>query len=115
MLTFDEFQNANEKRCIEGFKHNLKDWSFMEWGSATAGKVGEANNVAKKIKRIQQNISGNKEGEDYHTLRYKMGKEIMDGIIYSFLWLSAAGFNAEEMLIEVFNAKSDDIGSNIKI
>lgn len=115
MLTFLDFQRKNEKRCVEGFNHKLSDWSFMEWGSATAGEVGEANNVAKKLKRIDQNIKGNKAGETTEVLKDKMAKEIADGIIYSFLWLSAAGYDVEEVMREVFNSKSDEIGSDIKV
>lgn len=115
MLSFLDFQRKNEKRCVEGFNHQLDDWSFMEWGSATAGEVGEANNKAKKLKRLQQNIKGNKAGETYNRLREDMAREVIDGIVYSFLWLSAAGFDAEILLREVFNAKSDEIGSDIKI
>lgn len=115
MLTFDNFQKKNEERCIKGFNHQLNDWSFMEWGSATAGEIGEANNVAKKLKRIDQNIKGNKEGENSQNLKDKMAREIADGIIYSFLWLSAAGYNAEDVVRMVFNDKSNEIGSDIKV
>lgn len=115
MLTFTEFQNKNEDRCVSGFKHNLNDWSLMEWGAATAGEVGEACNKAKKIKRITQNIKGNKDYENFGNLKDDMAREIIDGMIYSFLWLSAAGYNAEELIVKVFNAKSDEIGSDIKI
>lgn len=115
MLTFNQFQSLNEARCINGFGHKLEDWSLMEWGAATAGEVGEACNKAKKIKRELQNIKGNKPNETLAGLRNAMAKEIADSIVYSFLWLSAAGYNAEEMIIEVFNTKSDEIGSNIKL
>jgi len=87
----------------------------MEWGSATAGEVGEANNVAKKLKRIDQNIKGNKPNDTAPLLKDKMAKEIADGIVYSFLWLSAAGYDAEQVVRMVFNSKSDEIGSDIKV
>lgn len=115
MLDFTDFQDANEKRCIEGFKHRLEDWSLMEWGAATAGEIGEACNKAKKVKRELQNIKGNKPGENRFNLKDDMAKEIADGIVYSFLWLSAAGYNVEEIVREVFNKKSDEIGSDIKL
>lgn len=115
MLTFEKFQEANEERCTKGFGHKLDDWSLMEWGAATAGEVGEACNKAKKIKRELQNIKSNKIGENRFDLKDAMAKEIADSIVYSFLWLSAAGYNAEEVIRDVFNSKSDEIGSDIKI
>lgn len=114
-LTFNKFQQQNEVRCVNGFGHNLNDWSLMEWGAATAGEIGEACNKAKKLKRIVQNIKGNKEGENFKNLSDAMAREIADSIVYSFLWLSAAGYNAEEVVRSVFNSKSDEIGSDIKI
>jgi hypothetical protein len=114
-MDITEFQNKNEERCVTGFDHKLSDWSFMEWGAATSGEIGEACNKAKKLKRIEQSIKGNKAGETKFNLKDDMAKEIVDGIIYSFLWLSAAGYNAEDVIREVFNSKSDEIGSDIKI
>lgn len=100
MLDFSEFQRKNVERCIHGFKHELNVRSLMKWGSATA---------------YEQNISGNKPGETVQLLKDGLAKEIADRIIYSFLWLSAAGYSAEEVIRIVFNAKSDEIGSDIKI
>ena len=115
MLTFLDFQRKNEKRCVEGFEHSLKDWSLMEWCAALAGEIGEACNKAKKLKRIDQNIKGNKAGETKELLTREMAKEVCDGIVYGFLTLSAAGYDAEELIREVFNSKSDEIGSDIKV
>jgi NTP pyrophosphatase (non-canonical NTP hydrolase) len=115
MLTFLDFQRKNDKRCIEGFKHKHSDWSLLEWCGAIAGEVGEACNKAKKLKRIDQNIKGNKAADNQTALTEDMAKEICDGIIYGFLTISAAGYDVEELIREVFNAKSDEIGSDIKI
>lgn len=115
MLTFLDFQRKNEKRCIEGFKHHLEDWSLMEWCGAATFEYGEAGNKAKKLKRIDQNIKGNKAGETKARLTEDMAKEICDGIIYGFLAISAAGYDVETLIREVFNAKSEEIGSDILI
>jgi|SRR6185312_4745003 len=115
MLNFTEFQNANEERCVNGFGHKLGDWSLLEWGGACAGEIGEACNKAKKLKRFDGGIRGNKEHETYGDLKDELAREIADGMIYAFLWLSAAGYNAEELIRETFNKKSDEIGSDIKV
>lgn len=115
MLTFNQFQLANEERCKAGFKHDLSGWSLLEWAGAMAGEVGEACNKAKKLKRIDGNLKGNKAQDDYPTLTEAMAHEIGDAIVYGFLTLSAAGYNAEEVIRHVFNTKSNEIGSDIKI
>ena len=115
MLDFTEFQELNNRRCKEGFGHNLDSWSLLEWGGATAGEIGEACNKAKKLMRFRDGIKGNKEYDTYDQLRLEMGKEIADGIVYGFLWVSAAGLNMEELIREVFNKKSEEIGSDIKV
>lgn len=115
MLDFNDLQRKNVERCIKGFNHKLEDWSLMEWCGATAFEAGEAGNKAKKLKRIEQNIKGNKSGENQRNLTDAVAHEIGDTIVYAFLTLSAAGYNAEEVVRNVFNSKSDEIGSDIKI
>lgn len=115
MLTFLDFQRKNEKRCIEGFNHSLDGWSLLEWCGAACGEFGEAANKAKKIKRIEMELKGNKKNENYDNLKLAVAQEICDGIIYGFLTLSAAGFDAEQMIREAFNNKSKEIGSDVEI
>lgn len=114
-LTFDAFLKANIERCNAGFGHNLEDWSLLEWGGACAGEIGEACNKAKKLKRFDTGIKGNKPGENQKALLDAMGKEIADGVVYAFLWFAAAGLDPAEYVKKVFNDKSDEIGSDIKI
>jgi len=114
-LTFSGLAEANARRSTEGFNHPLHKWSLLEWGGATSGEIGEACNVAKKMLRYRDNLRGNKAGETLDVLRAKLGNEVADGIIYSILWLVAAGINPEEAIRKAFNDKSDEIGSSIKI
>lgn len=114
-LTFKRFQSANAIRCVEGFNHSLDGWSLLEWCGAMAGEVGEACNKAKKLKRFEMELKGNKPNETIAGLRNAMALEIGDAIVYGFLVLSAAGYDVEEIIKEVFNTKSDEIGSNVKV
>lgn len=54
-LTFDHFAEANRARCEaeDGFRHPINSWSLADWIVATTGELGEAANVAKKIKRAR--------------------------------------------------------------
>jgi len=114
-LTFDAFLKANIERCNSGFGHSLDSWSLLEWGGACAGEIGEACNKAKKLKRFDTGIKGNKPGENQKALLDAMGKEIADAVVYAFLWFAAAGLDPAEYVRKVFNDKSDEIGSDIKI
>ena len=114
-LTFDAFLKANIERCNAGFGHKLEDWSLLEWGGACAGEIGEACNKAKKLKRFDTGIKSNKPGENQKALLDAMGKEIADAVVYAFLWFAAAGLDPAEYVRKVFNDKSDEIGSDIKI
>jgi len=114
-LTFKMLISKNIERCEKGFGHNQDSWSLLEWGGATAGEIGEACNIAKKIIRYRDNVKGNKASDNIENLKIKLGGEIADGIIYAFLWASAAGIDLEAAVRKAFNDKSDEITSEIKL
>jgi hypothetical protein len=112
-LNFNTLSTLNKMRSEDpkGFNHLLNTWTVMEWGNAVGGEVGEAQNIAKKMRRLQQKIRGNKSADmDIVELRKRLGKEIADAIIYLDLWATSQGIDAGEAVREVFNAKSIEIG-----
>lgn len=117
MLTIQELTDANVRRTEQDFNHKLEDWSLMEWGSAAAGEQGEANNVAKKIKRLLMNLGhmNNREDQNLVSLKERLGEEIADSIIYEILWLKAAGLDPEEVIRRKFNITSAKHGSPIRL
>lgn len=119
-MNFAEFRKANVLRCESpkpnGFGHPLQSWDFMQWGCATGGEIGEAQNIAKKLGRYKiGNEHMNKAGEYPPVLITRMTDEIADGIVYADLWLASAGFTMEEVVRRVFNQKSLEMGSNIYV
>jgi NTP pyrophosphatase (non-canonical NTP hydrolase) len=113
MLTFSRLREINVKRCESGFGHKLDSWSVAEWGNATAGECGEACNVAKKILRFRDNVAGNKKSKA--ELEAELGNEIADILIYADLWAASQGIDLEKAVVETFNKKSDEIGSEFKL
>lgn len=109
-MTFGEFSEANRARCEhpQGFKHPLSGWSASDWMTALVGEVGEAANVVKKLNRYRDGVPGNKltEGE----LRDQLRKELGDVFVYLDLMSQSLGFSIADAAVEVFNAKSADIG-----
>jgi hypothetical protein len=108
------FSAVNRRRCesAEGFGHALASWSPAEWTNAMAGEAGEACNVTKKILRHRDGVAGNvKPGDqDLEELKRKAAREICDAIIYADLAIQALGFETSDVLAEVFNTKSAQLG-----
>lgn len=115
MLDFDRLRSRNIKRCETGFGHSLNSWSVAEWGNATAGELGEACNIAKKMVRFRDNAKGNLSGKTRDDYKEELKRELGDVLVYLDLWAASENISLEEAVIEVFNKKSDEIGSNIKL
>lgn len=106
----ETFSQANRARCEapNGFNHKLNSWSLSDWFTAVVGELGEAANVAKKLNRVRDGITGNKETAD--QLRTKLQSEVADAYIYLDLLAQSEGFDLMTAVIETFNRKSQEIG-----
>ena len=104
------FSDANLERCESpsGFNHGLSSWSLSDWFTATLGELGEAANIAKKLNRCRDGITGNDETEN--ELRDKLAHEVADTFIYLDLLAQSAGIDLSVVVPQVFNAKSEKIG-----
>lgn len=110
-LLIREFSDMNLARCTakNGFNHALDSWSLSDWMTAVMGELGEAANVVKKLNRVRDGIPGNKETEE--ELKKKLRKELADTYIYLDLMMQLIGdYNTEADILEVFHAKSKEIG-----
>ena len=115
-MTFGEFATINRVRCQhpDGFdQQNLNDWSLNDWMVALAGEVGEACNVAKKLKRSEGVVNINRETND--ELRDQLIKELGDVGVYLDLVCQAYGFTMEEAMTAAFNKTSRKIGYPVEI
>jgi NTP pyrophosphatase (non-canonical NTP hydrolase) len=110
-LTFDAFSAVNHDRCQsrQGFNHPLDRWSTSDWFLAVVGELGEAANIAKKLNRVRDGIPGNGPITQ-NELQAKLRREIADAFIYLDLTAQSLGFRLSDAVIEVFNAKSAEIG-----
>lgn len=101
-LTFKELSEANLTRCERAF-HPLRDWSPSDWSNAMAGECGEVCNLTKKLRR----------GENIPV--QQIGREIADTVIYADLLAQRLDLSLSELIKHTFNAKSDQVGSSIKL
>lgn len=101
---------ANQKRQKDWAekKANIEDWDLPRWGNAVAGETGEMCNIIKKIDRGDFSLEEAKKTE-------VLADEIADIIIYLDLLSQKAGIDIGAAIVNKFNKKSDDIGSDIKI
>lgn len=119
MLNFLTLAVTNLKRCENHF-HKVTDWKPWEWSNAMAGECGEACNITKKMDRIwpscEYKQNWNKpEDQRMEELKERLGKEIADVVIYADLLATSLGYNLGDLVIQKFNEKSDEIGSDIKL
>jgi len=110
IMNLREFSRINRERCESpcGFNHALHSWSTSDWFTATVGELGEAANVAKKLNRVRDGVAGNKESTD--ELREQLGRELADTFIYLDLLAQSVGVDLSEVVPEVFDRKSIEIG-----
>lgn len=109
-LTFGQFSQANRERCEspQGFNHALAAWSTSDWMTALVGEIGEAANVVKKLNRVRDGAPGNKVTPD--ELRAQLRRELGDVFVYLDLIAQSLDFNIADAAVDVFNAKSAEIG-----
>jgi NTP pyrophosphatase (non-canonical NTP hydrolase) len=109
-MDFQTLRDFNLQRNNEGWKHRLNDWSVAEWGNATAGEVGEACNIAKKLLRLRQGLIGNRPSATETSLRQELADEIADFVIYADLWAASEDISLEDAIRHKFNETSRRIG-----
>jgi len=104
---FTQLTAANKDRVPE-FGHTIEEWHLSKWGNALAGETGELCNVIKKIERGDFSL----EFANEHEL---IANEAADIVIYLDLLCQRAGVSLQNAVVNKFNKKSEEIGSNIKI
>lgn len=105
-LEFKQLRDVNLARCRRW--HNEGSWSLSDWAVATAGELGEALNVIKKLNRFRDGISGN--SEERQKLERQLAEELADTAIYLDLLAARAGIDLDKAIVEKFNKKSVEVG-----
>lgn len=107
MLTFDQFQKINSQRAQRwhpGFPNDAS-WSGSDWSNAMAGECGEACNIVKKLRRAEENLTGELDPLP-GDLRAMLGEEIADTITYAFLLAEYYGIDVGKEVAAKFNKVS---------
>lgn len=108
-LTFSQLRAANLTRCWRWHgKSGVDEWSLSDWMTATAGELGEAANVVKKLNRARDGLTGNDKAPA--ELQAMLGKEIADTMIYLDLFAARAGIDLAAAVVGKFNEVSERNG-----
>lgn len=114
-MTLEELIAANRSR-VERW-HSLDSWSPLEWAGAMCGEAGEAANVAKKLKRVDDAIANNDkrlaQKDSIDKRRHyanEIGMEVADTIIYGVLLCAAVDVDLVACIKKAFNDKSEEYG-----
>jgi NTP pyrophosphatase (non-canonical NTP hydrolase) len=124
MNTIREIQTISKTRADRWHK-GKPSWSILEWAGATNGEAGEAiaavlelarhageaANAAKKIKRMEEGMQ-NISTRDTDMMKAKLSvmKEIADTVLYAACLANALEMDLEDVIVSVFNAKSEEYG-----
>lgn len=87
-------------------------WTGADWGNAMGGECGEAQNVVKKLRRLETlTMGGHNSGDtDREVLVDKLGEEIADTVLYAVLLAAYYGIDLTERIVWKFNLVSEGCG-----
>lgn len=112
-LSFADLRRANVPRCRASW-HDEKKWTPTDWACALAGEVGEACDVAKKLKRLSDGIEHDK-SRTRETLTEEIGKELADVICYADLLAASLDVDLGAAVRAKFNEVSERVKSPIRL
>lgn len=110
-LTFDHLSEINEsrvKRWHPGFPER-EGWNGADWSNAMCGEAGEAANVVKKLRRLEENLKG-REVETEYVLVSELGDELADVVIYANLLALKYNLDLGTCIEQKFNRTSEEHG-----
>ena len=114
-LTFAALRRANVQRCNAVF-HHLQTWSPTDWACALGGETGEALNLVKKLRRLDDgpdkpyNV-----GVDAESLKFLIGLELADIVTYADLLAARLGLDLGSFVTDKFNEVSRKVGSPVTL
>lgn len=108
-LSLSDIVEINMQRCEEWHKGD-EPWTPERWITAIAGEFGEMANITKKLFRARDGSVGILNGQSIEELEKEEAKEWADTMLYMLLFAGYKGFDPEEAIRTVFNAKSEQLG-----
>jgi NTP pyrophosphatase (non-canonical NTP hydrolase) len=114
-LTFRLLRTRNvsrAKRWHPGFPDD-ESWNLADWSNAMCGEAGEAANIVKKLRRIEDDLNSpgdNITAEQAEELRLALEKELADVVCYADLLAAKIGCDLALAVRKKFNEISERQG-----
>lgn len=105
-LTLKEIQVANYRRNLEWHLDDAEPWTGADYGNEMGGEVGEAQNVIKKLRRIETGVA-KRGGKTREELLEMLREEIADVIITAANVANYYEIDLSSAVVGKFNATSD--------
>ncbi len=114
-MNFKELREKNVKRAIETFK-TYDNQPLSYWITAIVGELGELANMTKKMQRVKMGgIDGGHSYTAEDITKKMLAEEIAGVIIYIDLLSSLLEIDLHNAVVQTFNEKSFETGSNITL
>lgn len=111
-LTFDELRETNARRRDRWHTPDTIPWLGVDWSNAMGGECGEAQNVVKKLRRIEtgtDSFTAERDGTRSQLIA-KLGDELADTIAYAALLADYYGIDLPDAIARKFNHISEREG-----
>ena len=104
-LRFNQLTAANQARQgeFQDYYNIVDNWTPLEWSAAAGGELGELQNLLKKVRR------GDKDITQYQVLA-DVASEIADVIIYLDLLAYKLNIDLGQAVAATFNNKTKKLG-----
>lgn len=109
-MDLSDLRDASSERARLWHDDSTEPWTGADWGNAMGGECGEAQNVVKKLRRVETRVAGPNDETDVATLVHKLAMELADTIIYADLLALHYGIDLSEAVAEKFNIVSEKRG-----
>jgi NTP pyrophosphatase (non-canonical NTP hydrolase) len=103
-LTLEEITVASRDRSAR-WHENGEPWLGVDWSNAMGGESGEAQNVVKKIRRVDTGVPGSKDAPR-DELVVELGAELADVILYLVILADYYAIDISAAVIDKFNEVS---------
>lgn len=108
-LDLDLLREVSARRRDRWHTPDTEPWTGADWGNAMGGECGEAQNVVKKLRRIETR-TGSAGDPPREVLIEMLGDELADTIAYADLLADHYGIDLSDAIARKFNAISEREG-----
>lgn len=101
----ESLRHVNQARLARWHGPDSEPWTGADWGNAMGGECGEAQNVVKKLRRVETGTKGQADPPPRELVQ-ALALELADTIIYADLLAAHYGIDLDAAIVTKFNLVS---------